>query len=1004
MKVLTLEVEGFGPYLARQTIDFTQFDDDIFLLTGKTGAGKSTILDAIVFALYDKVPRYDGTDKSVRSHFCAPSDPTEVTSVFEAGGQRYKVTRSPDFMRPKQRGDGLTKQAAAAHLWVERDGDWEAVAVRPVEVGAEIAAIMRLSADQFLQVVLLAQGRFQEFLQADTKERLAVLRSLFGTDRFQAIEQHLREVARERGRDVELADAGLSDLVARAAALVGSETPEPAQATAWWAEATAQVERTFTDAQEARAAAVTRADATAEALSQAKTVEDKRSRLERARGTLAELETVADEHAADVERLALARAAAPLVGAVRAARDAGQSLETARSTHQLACETAQADPALALAWPDGEIAAASEDSLRVAVEDVASRIGALTVALEAEDALPALRRQVESATTALADAQARHGDLIAEGKQLPAQIEALRERREKATAASARLDGAAAALKRAGDALDAHAKAAELEAALAKARAAEGEASAVHARAVADHNALLQRRLRSQAAHLAQALVPGEPCQVCGATEHPAPARPSQDHVTDDEVEAARESMEAARDVLAAATDAAQAVDRDLSAARAQAGDGDEEAAHAALMEAREAHDRASDAVAERAQLDQELAVLGGRAEALEAEVAAAAEGVSAAQVALAAATKDVTDAESLTDSVPEGYGSVREYADALAHARTLVQRVSSAAGAVDVAERGAREREAQESQALAESRFEIADQALEAALAPAVVAELAETVDQHRTRLSGAQAVVAELANEDLPGEVADLDALAAGSAAASQERDQAVAAEASAESVVTQVAAMRADYDLRAAATKEARAARDVALTLADSVAGDPPNERRMRLESFVLASKLERIVSAANQRLRTMSGGQYSLEHDDDRQYRNTQTGLGLRIADAHTGSSRSTRSLSGGETFLASLALALGLAETVSAEAGGVRLDTLFIDEGFGSLDGDTLEIAMSTLDELRAGGRTIGLISHVEAMKEQIPAKLDVVKAADGSSRVMTAGPATSRIRQQELSG
>ncbi|WP_062073644.1 AAA family ATPase [Demequina sediminicola] len=992
MKVLSLTIEGFGPYLARQSIDFTQFDDDIFVITGKTGAGKSTILDAIVFALYDKVPRYDGTDKSVRSHFCTPTDPTEVTLVFEAGGQRYKVTRSPEFMRPKQRGDGLTKQAATAQLWAERDGEWDAMAVRPVEVGQAIAEIMRLSAEQFLQVVLLAQGRFQEFLQADTKERLAVLRSLFGTSRFRAIEEHLRNVARERGRAVETADASLTDLVARAADLVGSEAPEPAQITQWWIDASEQVQQEAATAATRRGDTVKRVDAAAKVHSTAQAIEEKRARLHRARTTLEELEASAESHAAEVERLKLARAAAPLVGAVRSAREAGEALETSRSRHQLACESAQADDALVLAWPaddshEDHLQDAAEDALRSSVEDVASRIGALAAALEAESALPGLRKAVVDAETALASARDHHAELLTQRKELPPRIDDVRERQVKATAASARLDDAADALKRAEDVLDAYAKASELEAQLAKARGVEGEASTVHVRAAEQYNALLHRRLRSQAAHLAQALIPGEPCQVCGSTEHPEPARPSSDHVTDDEVESAREAMESAHVALSTATEAAQRVDRDLAAALAATGEGDEEEAHAALVVAREAHERATDAVAERDRLAEEIASLTQQLEGLDAEIETAVESVNRAQSALASATKDVVDAEVLTAAVPEGYDSVREYVDALERSRTLVQRVATAAGDVDEARRAADQRDTELSEALGASAFESTEAASEAALDTSELELLATAVDDHRSSLSGAQAVVEELAGEELPGEVADLAALAAASEEAARERDEAVAAEASAGAKVTQLASMRAEYEDKAAATQDARDKRDVALTLADSLAGDPPNERRMRLESFVLASKLERIVSAANQRLQIMSGGQYRLEHDDDRQYRNAQTGLGLRIADSHTGRSRSTRSLSGGETFLASLSLALGLAETVSAEAGGVRLDTLFIDEGFGSLDGDTLEVAMSTLDELRAGGRTIGLISHVEAMKEQIPAKLDVVKASDGSSRV-----------------
>ncbi|MBC7591656.1 MAG: SMC family ATPase, partial [Salinibacterium sp.] len=149
--------------------------------------------------------------------------------------------------------------------------------------------------------------------------------------------------------------------------------------------------------------------------------------------------------------------------------------------------------------------------------------------------------------------------------------------------------------------------------------------------------------------------------------------------------------------------------------------------------------------------------------------------------------------------------------------------------------------------------------------------------------------------------------------------------------------------------------------------------------------LAAQLEEIVAAANLRLNTMTGGRFALEHDDQLQFRGVRSGLSLAIRDEHTGRSRATHSLSGGETFLASLALALGLAEVVSNQAGGIRLDTLFVDEGFGSLDSDTLEVAMTTLDSLRAGGRTIGLISHVEAMKEQIPAKLQISVTDQGHS-------------------
>ena len=156
-------------------------------------------------------------------------------------------------------------------------------------------------------------------------------------------------------------------------------------------------------------------------------------------------------------------------------------------------------------------------------------------------------------------------------------------------------------------------------------------------------------------------------------------------------------------------------------------------------------------------------------------------------------------------------------------------------------------------------------------------------------------------------------------------------------------------------------------------------------MNLETFVLAAELEEIVAAANVRLDEMSQGRYRLQHTDSKAARGAASGLGIEVLDAYTGHARPVQSLSGGETFLASLALALGLAEVVTARAGGIRLDTLFIDEGFGSLDADTLDIAMRTLDELRQGGRVIGVISHVEAMKDQLPAQLLVETTDQGPS-------------------
>ncbi|MDN4479684.1 AAA family ATPase [Demequina muriae] len=995
MKVLSLEVEGFGPYLRRQTIDFAEFDDDIFVITGKTGAGKSTILDAIVFALYDAVPRYQGAAKSVRSDFCTPEDPTVVTLEFESGGERYRVRRSPEFRRPKQRGEGLTTQKAEATLWVERDGSWEALAVRPVEAGQLITDILGLSADQFLQVILLAQGRFQKFLEAKTDERRDVLRSLFGTSRFAALERHVRDVAKERSREVEAADAGLGELIARASSEAGVATPGLAERDTWLAATADALAESALEAESARISAGKNADAAATALAAAKAAADKQAKLAEARETVAALEARAHEHEADRSRLDSATRAKPVAAPMRAVERAEAEVEKATLARDAALDSARAAAMAEVAWPQasGRLAEASEESLAARVSELAGEIGALSTALELELALPRLREEAESAEAAVTAAADNRDAVQKDIDALPELAKALRAARDEAAATAARVDDLEQAHVRAEAVAQAHERALELATELAGAAQDRDEALKAHAAATEAYNDLVQRRLRSQAAHLAAELTDGEPCPVCGATEHPAPAQPSDHHVTDDEVDAARAAEAEASDLLKGAKDAVAGVESNLAVVRATAGDRDAESATAAVEAALAQLEAAHAAADERARLDEQLAGLDERESGLKESLASTSGSLDAARAARTQAMAAVESAEKAVAKSRAEYESVGARARDLERAKELVAAVAQAVGALAAATSAVSQARASLTEALDESGFDTAEAARDALLPEVDLVALRESVATHESKLAGARAVVANLSAEDLPSvaeaaATTDLEALTASAVETAQARDDAVAAETAAVARSKRFQALRAEYAEKAESSQQARAARDVALTLADSLEGNPPNDRRIRLESFVLASKLERIVAAANVRLQVMSSGQYRLEHDDDKQYRNTQAGLGLRIADSHTGQSRSTSSLSGGETFLASLSLALGLAETVTAEAGGIRLSTLFIDEGFGSLDGDTLEVAMSTLDELRSGGRTIGLISHVEAMKEQIAAKLEVERLADGSSQVV----------------
>ncbi|WP_062377074.1 AAA family ATPase [Demequina pelophila] len=993
MRILRLEIEGFGPYRDAQTIDFTAFEQEgLFAITGRTGAGKSTILDAICFALYDKVPRYDKAEPVLRSHFCGEDDVTRVALEYELGTTRYRIERSPSYWRAKKRGTGLTEEKASAKLYVDRGG-WEILAAMPREVAEHVAHTVPLTGDQFLQVILLAQGRFAEFLKADTSERRTVLRSLFGTQRFEDLEQRIRDVAKARQAQVEAADAQLAELVRRAATLVAVDVPPAAERAAFWEAARVSVDDARETSAHARTLATASAEAAAAALHEARETERIRDRLAKATVTVTELGHDAPTQAEREARVALARRAVPVAGPLREADRAARAASDASTSLAEERDRARDDASAGLAWPSGDIAGAGESELRARASELATELGETTAALTAERSIPALEathaRAVESVEAAREAQSATREQIDA----LPKEEQRLREAREAAAGVAARAEDLAAAVTRATDAVEAHALVATLEAQLAAASATEATRAQEHAAASATHADLVTRRLRSQAAHLAEELVDGEPCPVCGGVDHPSPAQPSDDHVTDEQVDEAFETVRAADAALGTAREARADVDRRLGAAREKAGEGDAESAAAALEAARDTHRAAVEATAERVRLDKELDRLAAREQTLKAKADTHTAELENAQASVTEAATALAAARDAAAQRPDAYASVAAYVAALESAKSLLARLIDAnERAEDAAAADAKARTALD-EALSAAGFPTAEaggaeEARAAALDPAELARLEQAADRYRTELASARGVVAELSDRDLPEEVADLPALELASIEAADARDRAIEEATAAWSRAAALGELRAEHDELGATTARARAERDAVLTLADSLEGKAPNERRLRLESFVLASKLERIVAAANGRLQTMSSGQYRLEHDDSSQYRNKETGLALRIADAHTGQSRSTRSLSGGETFLASLSLALGLAETVTSEAGGIELSTLFIDEGFGSLDGDTLEVAMSTLDDLRASGRTVGLISHVEAMHDAIPARLEVTKAADGSSRVV----------------
>ncbi|KQQ65250.1 AAA family ATPase [Microbacterium sp. Leaf320] len=993
MQLHRLEVEGFGPFRERQTVDFDAFaDDGIFLIAGRTGAGKSSILDAVCFGLYGGVPRYEGGEKRLRSDHCEPDDVTEVVVEFSTPAGRYRVRRSPDYERPKKRGGGMTIQSAAVQLDTMVGGEWIGLAAKEREAAYELDEILQLSREQFLQVILLAQNRFSEFLLAGSRERQALLRRLFGTERFEDVQARFDERRRAAEQSLGARLATVSARLDEAQRLVDSaDLGHDSEAqTDEMSEAEEQPHAVTTDERlEGLRRAKARADYRAERRAAERAEAEKQSDA-----ADAALTTVRDEQRAQIERdrarAALDRLEAEeplIVDARRELRDA-RAAELLRAPIATAATAASALDAATAAETRARAAWAARgivvDDLAEWVAERTRQTGAWQRAAELERTASTLDAELATASDAVATAAARIEAAEADRRELPAQLEQLTVARDAARQLADRVHDLAAAQDAAAVRHAAALEAVRLGEAHADAARTLAEASTALAGAQTALAQLRQRRLDGFAGELAGSLNDGDACPVCGSHEHPAPAVHA-DPVSADDVDEA----EAARDVLARrereAAESTSSLRADLAAATTRADGRDVDAAVAELTAATAAHAQSTEASERQAAIEQQRDALIERIRRLDGDRERDAAALAAAREEHALVSQRIDETRKTIAEAQGQYGSVADRLTA------VLAEVQDAQALIEAASERARRSEAE---AAAQTELDAALEASEfdgvAAVELALRSTAAQTsleirVTEHTVQKEKERAILLPLELRTLPEETIDLGPAELASLTARQRWSAAVDEAGRATGVAEQLSAI-----IEAAAVEHARTAAEAAdyevlRSLADTIAGRGANTRKMTLETFVLAAELEEIVAAANRRLGDMSTGRYQLRHSDALAARGAASGLGIVVFDAFTGQTRPAQSLSGGETFLSSLALALGLAEVVTARAGGIRLDTLFIDEGFGSLDGDTLDVAMRTLDELRQGGRTVGVISHVEAMQEQIPAQLRVRATPEGPS-------------------
>lgn len=652
----------------------------------------------------------------------------------------------------------------------------------------------------------------------------------------------------------------------------------------------------------------------------------------------------------------------------------------------------------------------SDAALDLAIRRWSTLLG--TVAEVRSDAATASRLTGELAGLRDEDIalRARAAELSRRRADLPAAITAAEARAREATEANAALPGLAAECERLRAAAAAAVELAGRRTELDRARIELDSARATHLDARERVLHLRERRLAGMAAELAGRLADGRPCSVCGSLEHPAPARATENAVAkeaEDAAAAEEQTAETARDrVLARIAE----LERDIEALTARGGNTDRVELAAVLREATDRYDDADDLAARADELNIELSRLRADENLLhdelrdcEARRGSVATRIAAAETRLRELDERLRRAAGADGAIEHRIARLNTlitvataWRDARTAARTawgqvgvIADRVEKLALAAGFAPAAAPEREERRvgtgpehvlavfrcyAPVIAEAtRSKRRCDDIEAALLAA---------DRERAH---AEAVLAEPEIEAAAAtDPADLPELEGAVRSARAALDEAVAAQAAAVERVTGLEGLSGQLWAAVDLIAPAQRVHEELAALAEVVAGRGANNRRMSLRSYVLAARLEEVALAGSVRLRRMSGGRYEFVHSDKAGPRGRRGGLGLDIRDDYTGAIRPAKTLSGGETFMASLSLALGLADTVTAESGGVALDTLFIDEGFGSLDTDTLDAVMGVLDDLRAGGRVVGIVSHVDEMRQRIPSRLHVVRGRNGS--------------------
>lgn len=1034
MKPIELTVSAFGPYSGKMSISMEEFGGNgLFLVTGDTGAGKTSIFDAICFALFGEVSGSQRASDQLRSDFAKPDAETYVDFRFSHAGEEYYIERIPKYERPKKRGTGTVTQPPKAVLKYP-DGSTVAGASAVTEA---VEQLLGVGCQSFKQISMIAQGEFLKLLTADSRSRAEIIRRVFHTEQLVRLQKQIKAEYLEWNKKCEETRRAVLQYAEGFRIRENSPLAEEQPAFSVLLEGI-QMQNTEDAVQ------LQKADQQLDRLRQLQTQaieavvkaqqeKEAQEKWQTARKQLEQLTVQQPEMEQEKQRLARARKAREIVlpkwntwqtehqrehqlrNRVVQRESTVQELEKAAPMLQQAYETArQKQP---------QLTALEQEITRLADAQDKAAEWKQKQKLAEQKAKAAKEKQVlaEQKTAALTEQQKQLDDM---GKQIEALHDIQMKLADKRIAwkESKKLEER---MKTASDFVD------ELEACR-KEQQMEQKQYLVLERKFSAADQLYRRHelvwLRGQAGILAKSLQDGIPCPVCGSMEHPRPAVPEQDIPSEQQMETEKQAMEDCRAALqkqsvvcAGSQSKTEAAQKNVQRAMQELFE-TMEVSHQDLILAQKKQQaqtlKLQQQGTELAKQEKEgLAIQKKRDDLLtgqpklEADTRQAeadwhqaqtqAEAAKAAAQALRAAIpfdnlklleiqlqQKKSERDSLTKQLDEAKTAWEQHQRKLASAQEVL---SAEKGQLQQSMQSVEKAVQEWKASLIEAGFATGEAYQHALLAPEELQSREHAVQKFTQDFVAAVKLEKEYAAAAPKGELADMEQLM-------QARQR---AEADCHACETQRSQLSERIQVNTGILQKIAAVQEQQVELEQQTAalrelsqtanGELNGKQKLMLEQYVQSAYFERVLQRANLRLRDMTQGRYEMQRRKKAENNRSQSGLDIDVMDYYTGRCRSVKTLSGGESFLGALALALGMSDVIQSYAGGVRVETVFIDEGFGSLDSTALEQAISVLVKLSGGDRLIGIISHVTELKDRIGQQIIVQRSTHGSTAHIVTG-------------